>query len=293
MFDSERAFSRNLGFLSDVEQNRLHESVVAVAGAGGDGGLLAIELARLGVGEIRLADPEMFEVENINRQATARMSVLGVNKAESVAEYISDINPSMTVSVFSDGVTPDNVGDFTAGVDLIVDETEFTMPEIGTLLARQARKIGKPVLMALNVGFGGIVTSYRPTGKTFEEFMGLDPDAPLDEIAAAEIPLSKWVPYIPSYADIDVFKAVAEGKKSAPTVVQGVGIAASTAATQALLHLAPSEKRPQPVFAKQVISIDPYEIRAKIIRNPKLSFYTSLAKVVLNNKLKRTPKASY
>lgn len=68
-------FERNLGFLTLEEQERINNSVVAIAGAGGDGGLLALQFARLGVGEIRLADPDPFEAENINRQALSLIHI--------------------------------------------------------------------------------------------------------------------------------------------------------------------------------------------------------------------------
>jgi tRNA A37 threonylcarbamoyladenosine dehydratase len=93
---SER-FERNLGFLSSKEQSILENSSVAIAGAGGDGGMIALQLARMGVGEIRLADPDPFGVENINRQAVCTDLTIGQNKAEAVGAYIQAINPNLSV----------------------------------------------------------------------------------------------------------------------------------------------------------------------------------------------------
>jgi molybdopterin/thiamine biosynthesis adenylyltransferase len=57
---------------------------VAIAGAGGFGGAAAVMLARLGVGEIRIADFDVFEPRNVARQFGAYPDTLGRNKAEVV-----------------------------------------------------------------------------------------------------------------------------------------------------------------------------------------------------------------
>ena len=49
-------FSRNIGLLTEKEQDRLRRSTVAIAGMGGVGGLLAERLIRLGLGKIKIND---------------------------------------------------------------------------------------------------------------------------------------------------------------------------------------------------------------------------------------------
>lgn len=228
-------FERNLGFYSREEQERLWNSTVAIAGAGGDGGELAITLARAGVRKFRLADPEVFEVENLNRQAGSGYDVVGHNKAEVVARYLRSLNAE--VEVYTEGVTTENVSEFVKGADLVIDETEYTMPQLGVMLARAAREHELPVLMALNVGFGSYTTSFDPNGQTFEEYLGLKKDLPLEAYANEEISIGKWAPHIPSYAHISVLGKVLRGEMSTPTVVQGVHVAAGDAGTQAIMHL--------------------------------------------------------
>jgi len=228
-------FERNAPFVSKEEQEKLWNSTVAIAGAGGDGGQLAIALANLGVRNFKLADPERFGVENLNRQAGASYATIGHNKAEVIANLLRDLGA--TVKVYKDGINESNVDDFVAGSDLIADETEFTMPELGVMLARRARHHNVPAIMAMNVGFGSYTTSFSPKGMTFEAYLGLDPDMPLDEIANQEVSLAKWAPHIPSYANTNLLMDVQKGIISAPTVVPGVLIAAGDATTQAFAHL--------------------------------------------------------
>jgi len=78
--DNSARFERNLGFLTQVEQARLENATVSIAGVGGDGALLAVELARMGVGSFKLADPDPFDIENTNRQAVCSEATIGVNK---------------------------------------------------------------------------------------------------------------------------------------------------------------------------------------------------------------------
>jgi molybdopterin/thiamine biosynthesis adenylyltransferase len=45
-----------------ISQDKLSNSVVGIAGAGGIGGMLAMQLIRLGVRHIKLADPDVFDI---------------------------------------------------------------------------------------------------------------------------------------------------------------------------------------------------------------------------------------
>lgn len=291
---TDAEFSRNLGFLSIEEQQKINDSVVAIAGAGGDGGALALQLARVGVGEIRLADPDTFEVENINRQATCTIETVDVNKAEAVADYIGKINPRIKVDTYTAGVTADNVEGFVSGADLLIDETEFTVHSIGVMLARQAREEGIPNLMALNVGFGFHVTTYRPDGATLEDALGLSNTAPIEEIASTPVGLERWLPDLPEYIDIDMLAKVASGDKSAPSVGPGVALAAGAAATQAILSLVRgSNNRPDPVYAPEVLAFDAMTGISKIVPQTVQSHEAAMDKIIRANELGLTPKVSY
>src|SRR5438034_10656468 len=55
-FDYATAFDRNIGWLTDAEQESLRHKRVAIAGMGGVGGFHLTTLARLGVGKFNIAD---------------------------------------------------------------------------------------------------------------------------------------------------------------------------------------------------------------------------------------------
>ncbi|HUS00171.1 MAG TPA: ThiF family adenylyltransferase [Chitinophagaceae bacterium] len=102
-------FSRNEGLISETEQNRLADTSIAIIGTGGDGGLLAERLVRFGIGKIILADPEIFESSNINRQYACNQNTLGKNKAEMVANELRLINPELKIKIYKEGMSDHNV----------------------------------------------------------------------------------------------------------------------------------------------------------------------------------------
>lgn len=288
-------FERNLGFVSTAEQERLEASSVAIAGAGGDGGMLAVQLARMGVGSLRLADPDPFEIENINRQATCTDKTIGMNKAEAVAEYVNGINPDINVEVYDKGITVENATEFVEGQDLLIDETEYTMQYLAVLLAREARARNIPNMTALNIAFAAVVTTYAPDGPVLEKRLGFNEDTPIEDIKNSEAQLDRWLPYLPKYGDLDVLKKVAAGEKSAPSIAPGVAVAAGLGATQAFLNLVGDQhnKRPSPVTAPNSLVVDAMTGQADVIKYSRLSHYKHLAHMAVRSTLGLNPKASY
>src|SRR5690625_3553434 len=86
-FVFEDAFSRNIGWVTEWEQQILRSSKkIAIAGMGGVGGAHLLTLARLGVGAFHIADFDSFEFPNFNRQVGAMLSTLGQSKVEVMAQ---------------------------------------------------------------------------------------------------------------------------------------------------------------------------------------------------------------
>src|SRR5687767_1077946 len=100
----KEAFKRNRGLINDADQEKLRNSRVAIAGMGGVGGAHLLTLARMGIGAFNIADPDVFEVANFNRQVGATISNLGRNKAEAMADAVADVNPQVKLNVFAEAV---------------------------------------------------------------------------------------------------------------------------------------------------------------------------------------------
>lgn len=174
VFDYDRAFSRNIGWVTEAEQQRLRKAKVAIAGAGGVGGTYALTLARLGVGRFSLADFDEFDVHNFNRQVGAMMSTVGRSKVQVMAEMIRDINPEAEIEVFEDGVTPENLHEFLRDADVYADGVDvFALPARRMLFA-ECYKRGIPAVTAAPLGMGVALLYFKPGAMSFEEYFKLE-----------------------------------------------------------------------------------------------------------------------
>ena len=288
---------RNMGFWNDATQRALCESRVGIAGLGGAGYLVGIEAARIGVQRFSIADPEDFEPVNSNRVLAVGSDTIGKNRADVFLEELHRINPEAEVRSYSDGVTTENVRDFMRGTDAVLDATELSMPQLGTMICREARRIGVPVVNVEYVGYAGQGTSFRPEAKmTFERFMGIDggEDAPLDEVAEQELDPSRYLAYLPPYGDVKTLAAVREGA-SLPSNMIGAGVAAQIAVAEMVKHIRErvGVRGAKPVAAPEVRWYDAYTNASGSTRHPRVSYYRHLAVVVMNNAVKRHEPASY
>ena len=182
MFDYDEAFSRNLGWLTPREQQRLRGARVAVAGMGGVGGVHVQGLARLGVGALNLTDFDRFELANFNRQAGAAMSTVGQSKVEVMRSFVLDVNPETKVRVFPNGLDEHNLADYLDGVDLLIDAIDFFANGLRPALYRAARERGIPVVCSAPLGAGASLICFTPDGMTFDDYFGF---AGCDDITMA------------------------------------------------------------------------------------------------------------
>ena len=124
-FEYGQAFSRNIGWITEQEQQVLRETRVAIAGMGGVGGSHLLTLTRLGIGRFSLSDFDRFGVENFNRQAGARLSSVGRPKLETLVEMALDINPHLDIRTFPQGIGAHNVDHFLSGASVYVGGFDF------------------------------------------------------------------------------------------------------------------------------------------------------------------------
>jgi molybdopterin/thiamine biosynthesis adenylyltransferase len=225
----QEEFSRNCGLISIQEQRTLFETRVAVAGAGGVGGVHILNLARLGIGKFTIADPDTFEVVNVNRQYGASQSTLGRNKAQVLAEMVRDINPEADVRVFTDGVNDANIDAFLDDADIFIDGIDFFEIGIRRLLFRKSREKGIYALTAAPLGFGATLQVFSPKGMGFDDYFGItDGMGELEKIAAFASGLAPR-PYHLKYLDLS---KVSLARKTGPAVSPACTLAASLIATE-------------------------------------------------------------
>ena len=105
-------------------QKKLLNSKVLIIGAGGLGSPAALYLAAAGVGTIGIADADVVDLSNLQRQVIHTTNDVGHKKVESAAETMRAINPDVTVKTYHTFVTSDNILDLISEYDFIIDGTD-------------------------------------------------------------------------------------------------------------------------------------------------------------------------
>ncbi len=285
----QERYSRNVGFISPIQQMKLADARIVIAGVGGVGGRVATELVRLGCMKLRLADPDNFTATNLNRQEGAYLSTLGRPKVEVIAELCRDINPEVEIELLTDGVNEANIEEFISDATCIVEATDFMLPHLGVMIARRAREASIPVIMGVEIGYGATITWFDPSGSTYERYFGLKSNVTLAELKSEQVgvDIARWLPHVPSYGDLSVLRRVSTRGIDVPAIAPAVGICAALISTQILNFLGGRNILPA---APTVFYFDAKEHRGRIIRHPVWHHRWSLAVAAVNNYLGRYDK---
>jgi molybdopterin/thiamine biosynthesis adenylyltransferase len=124
--DELERYSRQLVVpeVGQAGQERLREGKVLIIGAGGLGSPAAMYLAAVGVGRIGIADSDIVEISNLQRQVIHRTADLGREKAASAAEKMVAINPLTVVDVHCIRVDSGTIEGLLRPYDFVIDATD-------------------------------------------------------------------------------------------------------------------------------------------------------------------------
>jgi thiamine biosynthesis protein ThiF family 2 len=93
---------------------------VGIAGLGGLGSSVAIALARVGVGTLVVADFDVVEPSNLNRQQYF-LDQIGMPKVKALKENLARINPHVTVECHELVLDRENIPRIFAGTPIVVE----------------------------------------------------------------------------------------------------------------------------------------------------------------------------
>ncbi|KAF7906813.1 hypothetical protein EAF00_001091 [Botryotinia globosa] len=127
-------------------QLRLRSASVLLVGAGGLGCPAAAYIAGAGVGTIGIVDGDTVEESNLHRQILHSTDRVGLNKAVSIAEYISGLNPNTKTNIYETHLTPQNAQDIVKDYDLVLDCTDH--PTSRYLISDICVLLQKPLVSA-------------------------------------------------------------------------------------------------------------------------------------------------
>ena len=117
----EPRFARNIPALTEEECRILQSKRILVVGCGGLGGHLIDQLTRIGIGNLRVVDGDVFEGSNLNRQLLSQVSLLGISKAKAAGDHIRRINPHAGVENAEVFLNAENVRSLIADCDVVLD----------------------------------------------------------------------------------------------------------------------------------------------------------------------------
>lgn len=163
-------YNRNIGIFTNEEQNKLKNATVFIAGAGGVGGIQAATLARMGLKEIIIMDPGIFDEPDMNRQYGAGISSLGKNKAVVTGKMLKDIAPLTKITVFDKVLSEKELNKWIGISDIVVDAIDLGDFNYKYMFARIAREQGKYNLSCPIPYLGAILMIFDPNGMKLEEF---------------------------------------------------------------------------------------------------------------------------
>ena len=141
-------------------QRRLKQASVLCIGAGGLGSPIAMYLAAAGIGTLGLADADVVEESNLQRQLLYGTGDLGKKKLAAAAARLREINPHVILRQHEAAFTAANAMDIARGYDVIIDGTDNFPTRY--LSSDVAVWLKKPNIYGSILRFEGQVTVFAP-----------------------------------------------------------------------------------------------------------------------------------
>ncbi len=160
--EQRERYSRHLRIpeVGEAGQARLLDAKVLLIGAGGLGSPAGLYLAAAGVGTLGVADFDVVDLSNLQRQVLHRQASVGRPKTESAAATITALNPDVRVVRHDVRLDAHNVADVIDGYDVILDGSDNFSTKY--LVNDAAVLAGKPLVYGSIFRFDGQASVFLP-----------------------------------------------------------------------------------------------------------------------------------
>jgi len=281
MIEYNDLFKRNYGVFSEKEQEQIANARVLIVGCGGIGGTVAVILARSGVKNFILADFDIYEASNMNRQIGCFSSSLGKKKSIVIKEQIKDINPMANIECFDSLLNHDEIFMLMENIDLVfpaADDFAFSI-----FIFRQAQQLKIPALFVVPSGTWANVSIILPESPSLEDLYAIPKMASYEELHESfqtELYKLGAINYL-TQGDwrADYFKAFLENDEPPTQICPTVWISSTIGAMEVLKVLS---GRWKPVALPKYWEITSRYIKIRRLNGLSLhSFYTWQKKLIL------------
>ncbi len=178
--DFHERYSRQIRLprIGEPGQRKLMESRILIVGMGGLGSPVALYLAAAGVGHMTIADFDLVDESNLQRQIIHTQQDIGGLKAESAAHSLRQINPAIQVETLDYSLDQDDFTEQCARIDLLIDctdnfPTRFALNEVSL-------KSGIPWVSGAAIRWEGQVTAFDPRSESSPCYQCLYPNRSME-----------------------------------------------------------------------------------------------------------------
>ena len=152
---------------------KIKKSVVGIAGLGGLGSVVAIALARVGVGKLILVDFDVVEPSNLNRQQYF-IHQIGMPKVEALKKNIADINPYVKTESYQERLDRNNVERIFKGAQVVVEAFDHAEEKAMLINAVSEKMPDKYIVAASGVAGYGDNNEIKTVGFSSKIFIAGD-----------------------------------------------------------------------------------------------------------------------
>jgi molybdopterin/thiamine biosynthesis adenylyltransferase len=140
----DERYERNIGAITEAEQQLLQGKRAAIIGCGGLGCYIAEFLTRMGLGHLTLIDGDVYAASNINRQLNSMVINLGKNKALETKRVLCMVRTDLSLKAVDTFLTEENAAELLNGHDVIMDALDNIKTRL--LIEKTANALGIPLV---------------------------------------------------------------------------------------------------------------------------------------------------
>jgi adenylyltransferase/sulfurtransferase len=199
--NEQKRYSRQI-ILPNFEstgQEKLKAATISVIGLGALGSIIANNLARAGIGHLRLVDRDVVELENLHRQTLFTEDMLGQPKAMAAADYLNRVNSDIKLTPIVKDVNFSNIETIVGKSDIILDGTDNL--ETRFLINDFCVKSGIPWIYGGVVGTQGMSLNIIPSKTN-------DHSRPCFRCLVSEIPGAGALPTCDTYGILNTVPTI-------------------------------------------------------------------------------------
>ena len=141
-------------------QQKLLDAHVAIVGAGGLGSPVAMYLAAAGVGRLTIADDDIVDLTNLQRQILHRNKDIGRPKVDSACDTLKALNPDVQITPLNRRLRETQLDRLTGQVNVVVDGSDNFATRFAVNAACFAR--GTPLVSGAAIRMEGQLSVFNP-----------------------------------------------------------------------------------------------------------------------------------